>query len=321
MKTVLLIIFIACGFSGHAQIQDSIHIRDNWYKRDTAILKQSMKDSLYPDQEMKIIKDKQKTNEQSIRIIAGDGEIQNIPSEEKRNYEIEILGSRYKKSRNYRNRKYHYFHGHLCGANFGFINFTDTDYSMYSPEDDGFMDLDYTNSFVMQFNICEQSINFVPRNNFGMVIGLGLEYQRFRFDKKNISIIKNDEGQVLPRMLDPEWNIKKNSFKILYLSIPVMLELQMPARNYKRFFIAAGAMGGIRLLSRTKIIYRNADGDKKRDRNTNDYSLMPVKADLIARVGYDCWNVWASYTVTDIFRNHKGPELHPYAIGLGFTFN
>lgn len=41
------------------------------------------------------------------------------------------------------------------------------------------------NSFVMQFNVFQQSINLVPRNNFGIVVGLGLEYQRLRFDNKN----------------------------------------------------------------------------------------------------------------------------------------
>lgn len=322
MKTILLLLLIAWSLTGWAQSQDSVQIRDNWYKRDTTQLKRSLKDSLNPENEMKIIRNKNNTTNESIRIISGnETTTKTIQSEEKNNFEIEILGSRYKRSRNNRNRVYHSFQGHLCGANFGFINFTETDYSKYTPEEDGFMDLDYANSFVMQFNVCEQSISFVPRNNFGMVIGLGLEYQRLRFDKKNVSITLDDEDRVIPRTLDPDWNIKKNSFKILYLSVPVMLELQFPARKYRRFYIAAGAMGGIRLLSRTKIIYRNSEGAKKRDRRTDDYSLMPVKADLIARVGYHCWNVWASYTITDMFRSNKGPELHPYSMGLGFTFN
>lgn len=153
-----------------------------------------------------------------------------------------------------------------------------------------------------------------------MVLGLGLEYQRLRFDKKYVSITLGENNQVIPRILDPDWMIKKNSFKILYLSVPVMFELQMPARRRQRFYIAAGAMGGVRLLSRTKIIYRNPEGEKKRSRNTDNYSLMPIKADLVAKVGYHFWNVWASYTVTEMFRNKKGPELHPYSIGLGFTF-
>lgn len=316
MKTLLLFIFIVWGLTGWCQSQDSVLIRDNWYKRDTTRLKQSLKDSLNPGNEMRIMPNHPQNTKQGIRILSGESEF--IPSSEKTDSEIQIAGRRYKKSQN--RRDYNYFRGHLCGVHFGFVNLAHTDYSMYAPETEGFMDLDYANSFVMQFNFCEQSINFSSRNNFGMVLGLGLEYQRLRFDKKHVSITLGENNQVIPHILDPDWMIKKNSFKILYLSVPVMFELQMPARRRQRFYIAAGAMGGVRLLSRTKIIYRNPEGEKKRSRNTDNYSLMPIKADLVARVGYHFWNVWASYTVTEMFRNKKGPELHPYSIGLGFTF-
>lgn len=321
MKTILLIILTFTLLNGMAQNRDTVRIHDNWYKRDTSSLKRSLKDSLNRDHEMKIISPAENDTPKALRIISGDKETtKKLEAEENNVYEIEVFGSRYRKSRDYRNRGYHRFRGHLCGANFGFVNFTQTDYSMYPAGEDGFMDLDYANSFVMQFNICEQSINFVPRNNFGLVMGLGLEYQRLRFDKKQVSIALDEDNRVVPRVLDPDWRVKKNSLKILYLSIPVMFELQFPARQYRRFYMAAGAMGGIRLLSRTKIIYRNTEGKKKHSRSTDDYSLMPVKADLIARVGYSNWNVWATYTVTDMFKNKKGPELHPYALGLGVTF-
>lgn len=317
MKTLLLFIFIVWGLTGWCQSQDSVLIRDNWYKRDTTRLKQSLKDSLNPGNEMRIMPTHSKNTEQGIRILSGESDF--IPFSGKTDPEIQVAGRRYKKSRN--RRDYAYFRGHLCGANFGFVNFAHTDYSMYAPEADGFMDLDYANSFVMQFNVCEQSINFSPRNIFGMVLGLGLEYQRLRFDQKHVSITVGENNHVEPRILDPDWSIKKNSFKILYLSVPVLFELQMPARRRQRFYIAAGAMGGIRLLSRTKIIYYNPEGEKKRNRTTDDYSLMPIKADLIARIGYHSWNIWASYTVTEMFRSKKGPEVHPCSLGLGFTFH
>lgn len=100
--------------------------------------------------------------------------------------EIRILGkNRFKRNNRSYNRYHRSFSGHWCGFNFGFVNFADADYSNYAASEDGFMDLDYMNSFVMQFNVFQQSINLVPRNNFGIVVGLGLEYQRLRFDNKN----------------------------------------------------------------------------------------------------------------------------------------
>ena len=161
MKTLLLFIFIVWGLTGWCQSQDSVLIRDNWYKRDTTRLKQSLKDSLNPGNEMRIMPNHPQNTKQGIRILSGESEF--IPSSEKTDSEIQIAGRRYKKSQN--RRDYNYFRGHLCGVHFGFVNLAHTDYSMYAPETEGFMDLDYANSFVMQFNFCEQSINFSSRNN------------------------------------------------------------------------------------------------------------------------------------------------------------
>lgn len=326
MKTFLLFILTLCLLDGVAQQkQDSVIIKDAWYKKDTLQLQKSLKDSLNSGSEMKIYPNKTVKNpdkSQRIKIINSQVEVQTVKPqvmEPSGNFEIEILGKQsFRRSR--RSNYYHYFSGHLCGFNFGFINFANPDYSSYSAEDGEFMELDYGNSFVMQFTVLEQSFNFVPRNNFGLVFGLGLEYQRFRFDKKHTSITLNDNKEVVPFHINPAWNVKKNSFKTLYVTIPVALEVQFPARYSQRMYVSAGVMGGIRVFSRTKIVYKSQEGEKEKYKNTDDFSLLPVKADLIAKVGYGAISVWGSYTLTPMFRHNKGPELHPYAIGLGINF-
>ena len=82
MKTLLLFIFIVWGLTGWCQSQDSVLIRDNWYKRDTTRLKQSLKDSLNPGNEMRIMPNHPQNTKQGIRILSGESEF--IPSSEKR---------------------------------------------------------------------------------------------------------------------------------------------------------------------------------------------------------------------------------------------
>lgn len=319
MKTFLILsltVFLLTGYR-YTYAQDSIRIQDSWFKRDSSV--HVLQDSLLRNAEMKILQKQPSPTRGGVRIISGSQEISSSPQENHESFfELKIAGKKRHKKSNQGN--FRRFSGHVCGFNFGFVNFTNTDYSLYSSEEGEFMELDYANSFVMQFNLIEQSINFVPRNNFGMVFGLGLEYQRFRFDNSRVSIAINEKNEIVPRPLQPDWHVKKNSFKTLYLSIPVMFELQFPAKYRNRFYVSAGVMGGIRLLSRTKIVYRNADGHKSRDRHTDSYGLIPVKADAMFRLGYDSWNVWAGYTLTNMFRNNKGPELHPYSIGIGVSF-
>lgn len=216
-------------------------------------------------------------------------------------------------------RDYHAFNGHWSGFNFGFVNLANTDYSNYPAAAGEFMELDWANSFVMQFNLYEQSINLVPRNNFGIVLGLGLEYQRFCFENRHQSITTTENGEIEP-IFHNDLNIKRNSFKTLYLTIPVLFEQQFPARWKKRFYVSAGVIGGIRMHSKTKIVYNNEEGDKKKLKHSGSFSMVPFKADLSARIGYRGVSIWGSYTLTNTFKSDKGPELHPYAIGMGLNF-
>ena len=58
----------------------------------------------------------------------------------------------------------------------------------------------------MQFNMFQYSMRLNKLNNIGLVTGLGLEYQRFRFANKN-SIKRGDGGQIYPMEVE---NVKKS---------------------------------------------------------------------------------------------------------------
>lgn len=321
MKTpaIFLLVFIT-SYCLAEPVQDTVVIKDLWQKKDTSSSVIPLKKQLPENQEMQLEKEvpvSQKKN--GIRIFGRENEAASPENTGTYPEEIRILGkNKFKHTasgRNYRN-----FNGHWCGFYFGFVNFAHTDYSGYAPEDDNFMELDYVNSFVMQFNVFQQSINLVPRNNFGFVVGLGLEYQRLRFDDKHRSVQLNEDKKIVPWELDPAWNVKKNSFKTLYLTVPLLLEVQFPALHRQRLYVSAGVMGGVRLHSKTKIVYKNDSGKKKKDKVSDDFSMLPVKADVVARIGYRSLNVWGSYTLTRMFESGKGPELHPYSLGIGLSF-
>ena len=86
--------------------------------------------------------------------------------------ELFIIGrNAYKRGHICKNDQYPPFEGHWSGFYYGFVNFGNTDYSMYEgtayEEYGEFMELDWSHSFAMQFNVFKHSINLVHRNNFG----------------------------------------------------------------------------------------------------------------------------------------------------------
>lgn len=334
MKTLIAFLCLLVAFPGLAQSQTDtlkkeIIIYDLWQKGNNK-KGDTLKDSLKKSNEEMIIIDKKFQKEgqdqRNKTVTIYPDEIEKGVSKVKVSLdgvkEIRLYNNnKYKADKASKRNNYGRFSGNWQGFNFGFVNFTETDFSMY-PGSQNFMELDWANSFVMQFNLLQQSINLVPRNNFGFVVGLGLEYQNFRFENRHSSIDLDEHGIIQPVTLDPSWDIKRSTFKTLYLTVPLLMELQLPAKSYKRLYVSGGVMGGLRLHSKTKVVY-NQNGKHKK-KNTDNFNMIPFKADLIAKIGYrgrSCsYSVWGSYTMTDMFKADKGPKLHPYSIGLGIGF-
>lgn len=212
-------------------------------------------------------------------------------------------------------RRYASFEGHWRGVQYGFTNFA------HLPQEWKALKLDCNHSFTLQFNIFQSDINLSQNNHFGLLTGLGLEFQRLRFEHNFTSIEKKD-GELkiidLNDVFPPEVNIKRSSLKNLYLTIPLLLEIQFLSCNSQKMWISGGILGGIRLHSKTKVVYKDENNDKQKMKRKDDFDIIPFKADAMAQIGYGDITVWGSYTLTNMFKSSK---LHLYNIGLGFSFH
>lgn len=233
--------------------------------------------------------------------------------------ELFAVGEKTYKKANLEN--YSTFKGHWKGFHFGFMNFANL------PDGWEDMELDMGSSFSMQFNFANYSVNLNSRGNIGLVTGLGIEYQRFRFSDENITLIK-EEGNTIPVHVQDIYtednidHVQRSSFKNLYLTIPFIFEVQFPAAKAakKRIYASAGFMGGVRMHSKTKIVYRDSDDDKRKEKMKGNFHVVPFKVDVTGRIGYRNINIWGSYTLTNLFKSNTMPDLKVYTLGFGLLF-
>ncbi|HPA86678.1 MAG TPA: outer membrane beta-barrel protein [Bacteroidales bacterium] len=218
--------------------------------------------------------------------------------------------------RELRNRSGRNFRGHWAGFEIGFNNYMHTR-SVSLPSNISYMDLDASNSNCFNFNFSQVNIGF---SRFaGLVSGIGLNYNTYRFEYDN-SIGIGTEGTVAEVIPDFSFPVKKSKFNVLYLNVPVLLEFQIPAGYSNRLSIAAGVIGGLRLKSWTKVLYEN---DEK-FRSEGDYNLNMLRGGVTGRIGFSNLTIFGTYFLTPWFEDLKGPDGHnlePFEIGLAFTFN
>lgn len=214
------------------------------------------------------------------------------------------------------------FQGSWSGFSMGLSNFVDKDFSLSRVAGEQYMDLNTGKSWNMNINFAQYSINFV-NDKFGLVTGLGLEWNYYRFDNNN-SIQKNSTtGEVeeldLTQAPYDNWNIEKSKLSTTYATLPILLEIHSSSSQSNGIVFSAGVIGGLKLGSNTKIVYKE-NGDKNKDKTKDDFNLSPFRYGVHARLGVGDWMIYGTYYLTPLFEKDKGPELYPISVGFALSF-
>lgn len=162
------------------------------------------------------------------------------------------------------------------------------------------------------------SMNFVDvalpiSRNIGIVTGLGMEFNNFRF-KKDIGLKMEDGYTVVDyQYIDRGINLKKSKINTAYLNIPLLLEFQFGRGN--KIFINGGVIGGWKMGSHTKI--KVNDGPfRGKFKERDNISLKNFHYGYTVNLGFDHIGISATYYPTSIFRTGTGPHLEQVNIGI-----
>jgi hypothetical protein len=199
------------------------------------------------------------------------------------------------------------------GFELGVANLTNANYKLELPANAGFLDYKMNQSYGFNFNFAEKSLGII-RNYFGLVTGLGFEYQQFML-ANNINLTKTDDG-ITGEPINIDLN--KNRFSMCYLTLPLMAEFQIPVYGEShRIKLSAGVIGGLRLGSRQVQKYES-NGEKEKIKTKDDFYLRDFRYGFTARVGYGDVAVFATYYPQTLFETGKGPQIFPVTFGLHF---
>lgn len=247
----------------------------------------------------------------TVKIIEDDGETQIFVKKHKRDKDWDWMWNDDDR-----------FKGSWSGFSIGLSNFVDKDFSLSRSATEQYMDLNTSASWNMNLNFAQYSINFI-NDQFGLVSGLGIEWNYYRFDNDNSVQVDPTTGQIEPVDLtvDPydTWNIEKSKLSTTYVTLPLLLEFHSSSYQHSGVVFSAGAIGGVKLGSNTKIVYKE-NGDKKKDKTKDDYNLSPFRYGVHARIGVGDWLIYGTYYFTSMFEKDKGPELYPISVGIALSF-
>lgn len=208
------------------------------------------------------------------------------------------------------------FEGHLGGIEFGFNGWSTDQWGRNDGTMEEYLDLNTAKS--SSFNIIALPVSLGFSRHIGIVTGLGINFNNYRFDGNN-SLAVSDGGIVVPYYPDEGISYDKSKLATVYGILPVMLEVQIPVTHSSTINLGAGVVGAVKLGSHTKTVYR--DDGKQKDKNRNDFNLNVLRYGVTARAGYEMIQVYGTCYLSPMFEKNKGPEIYPFEVGIALTIN
>jgi hypothetical protein len=166
------------------------------------------------------------------------------------------------------------------------------------------------NLFAHDFKLYKRYIMFTT--------GIGLTLNNYRFDGDSTLRNTNPLSAGLDtNNLGQPISYSKNKLAVNYFTLPLLLQFNTHELNKKSFHFATGVLLNYKYNSHLKLKY-SEDGDTEKEKRHKEYNIQPFRADLTFRAGYKNWTLYASYGLTELFRENRGPVVHPVQFGISF---
>jgi len=207
------------------------------------------------------------------------------------------------------------FHVHGSGLFAGFSNLSTRSLSEIGAVEDAELKL---SSFEIGLTVFGMSAQLSKKYGWLFFAGLGFKVQQYNADR-NYAFV---EREFITIQVHPEEGIFYSRSRLVqwYLHMPIMLEYQKKLSRRSNFFVQAGFELGLKLSSKSSVVYRDDRNKKIRERLGRGMNVNPLAIDAKIEVGFNNFALYARYGLIELFRKNRGPEVIPVAAGVIWHF-
>jgi hypothetical protein len=215
-------------------------------------------------------------------------------------------------------KKPEYSKSHWMGVDLGF-NYLAHGNGLSSDMPDGLDYLELNSGKSVNVNLNFFAYDFKLYKRFVMfTTGIGLSLNNYRFDS-DLTLSNNRPLSAAADVVNGDTlSYEKNKLAVNYVTVPLLLQFNTNEINKKSFHLAAGVLLNYKYNSHLKLVYNDEKGEREKTKRRGEYNIQPFRADLTLRAGYKNWTVYASYGLNSLFRDGRGPEIHPVQFGINF---
>lgn len=203
-----------------------------------------------------------------------------------------------------------YVKGHWAGFEMGINLLMDDNFSTDTPEGYDFLKLKESKSVAVNLNLIDHEVKLHGRHIM-FITGLGFSWNNYRFSSD--LYLDPESSKVQP--VNDSLTYAKNKLVVSYLNVPLLFEFNTSEYRKHSVHFAFGAIVGLRLGSHVKLV-REDGNDRYKKKIYDSFNLNPMKYDATVRLGFRNFTVFGNYSLGNLFKSSKDPELHPLTVGI-----
>ncbi len=229
------------------------------------------------------------------------------------------------------------FNGHWAGVEMGINGMLTPQFNLSFPKEESYLDLRYEKSINFNLNLWEQNIPLNRAKTMGLVSGLGISWNNYRFDN---NVYPTSDSLYFKAFYSEGVSMRKSKLTLMYITVPLFFEMQTNAdNNAERLHFSVGVIGGWRVSTHSKmyfeeankeftlrdpgtdetlpLIFRSPDASKRNiTKNFDGFNMRPFKLDASVRMGWGFVSLYANYSIFSLWVKDQGPDVYPFAVGI-----
>ncbi len=173
------------------------------------------------------------------------------------------------------------------------------------------------NKFNPGFNVSAMWDFKVPQSKF-VSFGLGVGFT-FHTQYSNCILMYNKSADISKYYIIPSAVDFKRS-KVAYMNCNIPIEIRFRHKCGFKFDLGAhiGIVAGLSQNYKGNN-YNGEEGEYLNRKDRNFYNKEKFSAEVFVRTGWKSFGIYYSYQITKVFKDNKGPLMHPMTLGISIS--
>ncbi|MCC5944847.1 MAG: outer membrane beta-barrel protein [Bernardetiaceae bacterium] len=148
--------------------------------------------------------------------------------------------------------------------------------------------------------------------------GVSISWYNFMFNGRQRAV----QGEQSIEFVDANQPLTKSKLTVPYLNIPIRLHLDFGSVKQLAPKLALGAYAGYRIGGYSKIVYNDANNNRVREKEHNNFFLNDWRYGVSAEFGLgynrftNGFKVFCNYDMNPLFADNGGPQLNAISFGI-----